>query len=105
MYFINNLNRLSEGVFKNINYVTLNTEYDEDGNDIETRTFSRHDQREDLLKKFSITLTTDIISNPEIISAIKNNFKDEFPEFWDTEVQMIAGWWADYLACTRRSTA
>ena len=81
MYFINNLNRLSEGVFKNINYVTLNTEYDEDGNDVETRTFSRHDQREDLLKKFSITLTTDIISNPEIISAIKSNFKENESDY------------------------
>jgi len=81
MYFVNNLNRLSEGVFKNINYVTLNTEYDEDGNDIETRTFSRHDQREEFLKKFSLALSTDILSNPEIISAIKDNFKENEADY------------------------
>ena len=81
MYLIKNFNKLMEGVFRNINYITLESETDEDGNDSETKTYSRHDQREKFLKYFSYALSTNIISNPEIISALKDNFKENETDY------------------------
>jgi hypothetical protein len=76
LYLIKNFNRLTEGVFKNINYVKIESENDEDGNDIETKTYSRHDQREKFLKQLSYAISPESLGNPEIFSAIIDNFKE-----------------------------
>ena len=76
LYLIKNFNRLTDGLFRNINYVKIESENDEDGNDIETKTYSRHDQREKFLKQLSYAISPESLGNPEIFSAIIDNFKE-----------------------------
>ena len=74
LYFIRNFNRFTNGIFKNIGYKFIEFGEDDDGDEVKIETEDRNEQRKSFLNSLINSLSTEIISQPEILQAIKESF-------------------------------